>query len=43
VTSGCYNIFGEMERVYSGREYIEGIRESEEWNGKGRRIREGKV
>ena len=32
-----------MERVYSGREYIEGIRESEEWNGKGRRIREGKV
>ena len=32
-----------MERVYSGREYIGGIRKSKKCNGKDRRIREGKI
>ena len=32
-----------MERVYSRREYIGEIRESEECNRKGRRIQEEKI
>ena len=32
-----------MERVYSRREYMREIKEFEECNRKGRRIREGKI
>ena len=32
-----------MERVYSRREYMREIKESEECNRKGRRIRKGKI